>query len=64
MTGMRRYVLAEGWEPGAFKFALDPTPAQLRSIFRHFGARRFAYKWAVEVLREEREAYRRTEVEG
>ena len=64
MTGMRRYVLAEGWEPGAFKFALDPTPAQLRSIFRHFGARRFAYNWAVEVLREEREAYKKTGVGG
>ena len=51
-------------EPGAFQFALDPTPAQLQSILRHFGARRFAHNWAVELLRRERDAYRSTGVGG
>ena len=51
-------------EPAAFQFALAPTPAQLQSILRHFGARRFAHNWAVELLRRERDAYRSTGVGG
>ena len=61
---MGRYVPPEGMEPGAFRFALDPGPEQLQSILRHFGARRFAHNWAVELLRRERDAYRSTGVGG
>lgn len=31
----------------AYKFALDPTPAQVRDLERHAGAARFAYNWAL-----------------
>lgn len=31
----------------AYRFALDPTPAQARDLERHAGAARFAYNWAL-----------------
>jgi IS605 OrfB family transposase len=31
----------------AYRFALDPTPSQVRDLHRHAGAARFAYNWAV-----------------
>ncbi|HEX4704199.1 MAG TPA: IS607 family element RNA-guided endonuclease TnpB [Pseudonocardiaceae bacterium] len=31
----------------AYRFALDPTPAQARGLERHAGAARFAYNWAL-----------------
>lgn len=56
--------MAAGLQVGHNAIALDPTPAQLQSILRHFGARRFAHNWAVELLRRERDAYRSTGVGG
>ncbi len=31
----------------AYRFALDPTPSQVRDLERHAGAARFAYNWAL-----------------
>ncbi len=34
----------------AYRYALDPTPAQERALLRHVGARRWAYNHAVTAL--------------
>jgi putative transposase len=31
----------------AYRFALDPTPAQQRNLAAHAGAARFAFNWAL-----------------
>lgn len=36
----------------AYRYRLDPTPRQERALLRHAGARRYAYNWAVEYLRD------------
>ena len=33
----------EGWTAQAYRFALDPTPAQERALRSHAGARNFAF---------------------
>lgn len=35
----------------AYRFALDPTPAQARDLERHAGAARFAFNWALAEVR-------------
>ncbi|GAA1652552.1 IS607 family element RNA-guided endonuclease TnpB [Catellatospora bangladeshensis] len=35
----------------AYRFALDPTPAQNRDLHRHAGAGRFAFNWALAAVR-------------
>ena len=35
----------------AYRFALDPTPAQTRNLHRHAGAARFAYNWALSAVK-------------
>lgn len=35
----------------AYRFALDPTPAQDRSLARHAGAARFAFNWALAAVK-------------
>jgi putative transposase len=35
----------------AYRFALDPTPAQQRSLAVHAGAARFAYNWALAAVK-------------
>ena len=40
---MRRYEPPAGWTVQAYKFAVEPTPAQLQNLRRHAGAARFAY---------------------
>jgi putative transposase len=35
----------------AYRFALDPTPRQVRDLERHAGAARFAYNWALAAVR-------------
>lgn len=39
---MRRHEPGLGWAAQAYRFALDPTPAQARVLARHCGAARFA----------------------
>src|SRR6266568_6961656 len=48
-----RFSPPEGWTLQAFCFALDPSPDQRRSIARHFGARRKAFNWALEVIKDD-----------
>src|SRR5437879_6288969 len=35
----------------AYRFALDPTPSQVRALERHAGAARFAYNWALAAVK-------------
>ncbi|MEN4397425.1 IS607 family element RNA-guided endonuclease TnpB [Mycolicibacterium conceptionense] len=40
---MARFEIPEGWTAQAYRFALDPTPTQLRELASHAGAARFAH---------------------
>ncbi len=46
-VAMSRHRLQDGWTPQAWRFALDPTPTQARSMASHVGAARFAYNWGL-----------------
>lgn len=35
----------------AYRFAMDPTPSQIRDLERHAGAARFAFNWALAVVK-------------
>jgi len=43
----------------AYRFALDPSPAQERMLFSHAGAARFAWNWALAKCKERYESERR-----
>ena len=43
--------IPEGWCVQAFRFTLDPSEDQVKSLARHFGARRRAYNWTVATLK-------------
>ncbi|MGV0714993.1 IS607 family element RNA-guided endonuclease TnpB [Mycolicibacterium sp. XJ662] len=40
---MGRFEIPEGWTAQGYRFALDPTPTQVRGLASHAGAARFAY---------------------
>ncbi|GAS88964.1 IS607 family element RNA-guided endonuclease TnpB [Mycolicibacterium brisbanense] len=40
---MARFEIPEGWTAQGYRFALDPTPTQLRELASHAGAARFAH---------------------
>lgn len=40
---MARFEIPQGWTAQAYRFALDPTPTQLRALASHTGAARFAH---------------------
>ncbi|HEX2402896.1 MAG TPA: helix-turn-helix domain-containing protein, partial [Mycobacterium sp.] len=40
---MASFEIPEGWEIQAYRFALDPTPAQEKTLLSHAGGARFAY---------------------
>ncbi len=40
---MARFEIPEGWTAQGYRFALDPTQAQLRALASHAGAARFAH---------------------
>lgn len=42
----------------AYRFALDPTPSQRRSLASHAGAARFAYNWGLHLVQERLEQRR------
>ena len=46
----------------AYRFALDPTPAQERALTSHCGASRFAYNWGLALVKDRLE--RRERVRG
>jgi putative transposase len=48
MAGRQWFAIPEGWVARGFRFEVEPnTPEQLARIAQHFGARRFAYNWAL-----------------
>jgi putative transposase len=48
MTGRRPFAIPEGWVARGWRFEVEPTtPHQRSAIAQHFGARRFAYNWAL-----------------
>jgi putative transposase len=54
---MVKFEVPEGWCVQAFRFTLDPTEDQARSLARHFGARRKAYNWTVTTFKADIEAW-------
>ena len=40
---MARFEIPQGWTAQAYRFALDPTPAQAEALLSHAGGARFAY---------------------
>jgi putative transposase len=57
------FEIPDGWCVQAFRFTLDPTEDQARSLARHFGARRKAYNWTVATLKADIDAWRATGIE-
>jgi putative transposase len=48
MNARRRFEVPEGWVARSWRFEVEPaTPEQRSLIHQHFGARRFAYNWAL-----------------
>jgi putative transposase len=60
---MARLEVPDRWTVQAFRFTLDPTVGQARSLTKHFGARRKAYNWAVATLKADIEAWHASGVE-
>ncbi len=60
---MAKFEVPDGWCVQAFKFTLDPTDDQARSLARHFGARRKAYNWTVATLKADIASWRETGIE-
>ncbi len=58
---MARFEIPHGWTAQAYRFALDPTPAQLRAFRSHAGGARKAHNTmlaAVKVVMDQRQAER------
>jgi putative transposase len=48
MAGVGRFVIPDGWVARGWRFEVEITTPTQRSLIRqHFGARRFAYNWAL-----------------
>jgi putative transposase len=60
---MACFEVPQGWTVQAFRFTLDPTEEQARSLARHFGARRKACNWTVAALKADIQAWHATGVE-
>lgn len=60
---MAKFEVPDGWTVQAFRFTLDPTEEQARSLARHFGARRKAYNWTVAALKADIEAWHASGIE-
>src|SRR5271155_2943588 len=54
---MVRFEVPEGWCVQAFRFTLDPTEEQARSLARYFVALRKAFNWTVAALKADIEAW-------
>ena len=48
---MARFEVPEGWTAQAYRFALDPTPAQVGMLESHCGAARFAFNHMLAVVK-------------
>jgi putative transposase len=54
---VQRFAIPEAWVARGWRFEVEPTTPQQRSaIARHFGARRFAYNWALAQVKANLEA--------
>jgi putative transposase len=52
MGASQRFAIPGGWVARGFRFEVEPTrPEQPAWIGQHFGARRFAYNWALEQVK-------------
>ncbi len=60
---MAKFEVPDGWTVQAFRFTLDPTNDQARSLARHFGARRKAYNWTVATLKGDIQAWHANGIE-
>jgi len=48
MVGRHRFAVPDGWVTRAWRFEVElTTPKQRSAVAQHFGARRFAYNWAL-----------------
>jgi putative transposase len=64
---MGRFHVPDGWSVQAYKFALDPTPTQIRAIESHCGAARFAFNYMlahVKAVADQRSAERTYGISG
>jgi putative transposase len=60
MASRQRLQVPDGWIARGFEFEVEPTSgAQWPKIFQHFGARRFAFNWALGRVKANLEARRR-----
>ena len=48
---MARFEIPTGWTAQAYRFALDPTPTQVRLLESHCGAARFAFNHMLAFVR-------------
>jgi IS605 OrfB family transposase len=44
---VNRFTARDGWTMQAYRFALDPSPAQERALWSHCGAARLAFNWGL-----------------
>src|ERR671936_1884648 len=52
MGARQRFAVPDGWIARGFRFEVEVTsPEQRGRIAQHFGARRFAYNWALEQVK-------------
>src|SRR5574341_598786 len=48
MGARQRFTVPDGWTARGYRFEVEPTtPEQWPLVWQHFGARRFAYNWAL-----------------
>ena len=48
---MARFEVPDGWVVQAYRFALDPTPVQVRALASHAGAARFAHNHMLSLVK-------------
>ena len=48
---MARFEIPDGWTAQAYRFALDPSPDQVRGLESHCGAARFAFNHMLGVVK-------------
>ena len=48
---MARFDIPDGWRAQAYRFALDPSPDQVRVLQSHCGAARFAFNHLLDVVK-------------
>jgi putative transposase len=58
MTQRREFEIPEGWVARGWRFEVEPTASEQRSVIaRQFGGRRFAYNWALAQIKANLDAH-------